>query len=92
VLRPVLKLQNDIFIQIFKDYAVRKISDFTSLKNEQKINFTEQSLQRYCPENTFIGITIGMPHSGRNNGLSFGQQIFYQKDHHHAFRKNQKSD
>ncbi|REC41310.1 MULTISPECIES: glyoxalase [Chryseobacterium] len=61
VLRPVLKLQNDIFIQIFKDYAVRKISDFTSLKNEQKINFTEQSLQKdIALKNTFIGITIGM--------------------------------
>lgn len=61
VLRPVLKLQNDIFIQIFRDYAMRKMSDFTSLKNEQKINFTEQSLQKdIALKNTFIGITIGM--------------------------------
>lgn len=61
VLRPVLKLQNDIFIQIFRDYAMRKMSDFTSLKNEQKINFTEQSLQKdIALKNTYIGITIGM--------------------------------
>jgi hypothetical protein len=61
VLRPVLKLQNDIFMQVFRDYAVRKISDFTSLKNEQKINFTEQSLQKdIALKNTFIGMTIGM--------------------------------
>ncbi|SIT19736.1 hypothetical protein [Chryseobacterium gambrini] len=61
VLRPVLKLQNDIFIQIFRDYAMRKMSDFTSLKNEQKINFTEQSLQKDSAlKNTFIGMTIGM--------------------------------
>ncbi|MDN4014099.1 glyoxalase [Chryseobacterium gambrini] len=61
VLRPVLKLQNDIFIQIFRDYAMRKMSDFTSLKNEQKINFTEQSLQKdIALKNTFIGMTIGM--------------------------------
>lgn len=61
VLRPVLKLQNDIFIQIFRDYAVRKISDFSFLKNEQKINFTEQSLQKdIALKNTFIGMTIGM--------------------------------
>ncbi|MBL7880593.1 MAG: glyoxalase [Chryseobacterium gambrini] len=61
VLRPVLKLQNDIFMQIFRDYAMRKMSDFTSLKNEQKINFTEQSLQKdIALKNTYIGITIGM--------------------------------
>ena len=61
VLRPVLKLQNDIFMQVFRDYAMRKMSDFTSLKNEQKINFTEQSLQKdIALKNTFIGITIGM--------------------------------
>lgn len=61
VLRPVLKLQNDIFIQIFRDYAVRKISEFTSLKNEQKINFTEQSLQKdIALKNTYLGMTIGM--------------------------------
>lgn len=61
VLRPVLKLQNDIFIQIFRDYAMRKMSDFTSLKNEQKINFTKQSLQKdIALKNTFIGMTIGM--------------------------------
>lgn len=61
VLRPVLKLQNDIFIQIFRDYAMRKMSDFTSLKNEQKINFAEQALQKdIALKNTYIGITIGM--------------------------------
>lgn len=61
VLRPVLKLQNDIFIQIFRDYAMRKMSDFTSLKNEQKINFTEQSLQKdIALKNTYLGMTIGM--------------------------------
>lgn len=61
VLRPVLKLQNDIFIQIFREYAVRKISDFSSLKNEQKINFTEQSLQKDSAlKNTYIGMTVGM--------------------------------
>ncbi|WP_336690413.1 MULTISPECIES: glyoxalase [unclassified Chryseobacterium] len=61
VLRPVLKLQNDIFMQVLRDYAVRKISDFTSLKSEQKINFTEQSLQKdIALKNTFIGMTIGM--------------------------------
>ncbi|MDO3423400.1 glyoxalase [Chryseobacterium sp. APV1] len=61
VLRPVLKLQNDIFIQIFRDYAMRKMSDFTSLKNEQKINFTEQSLQKdIALKNTYLGMIIGM--------------------------------
>lgn len=60
-LRPVLKLQNEIYLIFFKDYALHKISDFDTLKKEQKINFTDQSLQKdNALRNTMIGITIGM--------------------------------
>ncbi|WP_294322821.1 glyoxalase [uncultured Chryseobacterium sp.] len=60
-LRPVLKLQNEIYLMLFKDYALRKISDFDTLKREQKITFIDQSLQKdNALRNTFIGITIGM--------------------------------
>lgn len=61
VLRPVLKLQNEIYIMLFRDYAVSKISDFSSLNTEKKINFIDQSLQKdHALRNTFIGMTIGM--------------------------------
>lgn len=61
VLRPVLKLQNEIYLMLFRDYALRKISDFNSLKTEKKLSFIDQSLQKdNALRNTFIGITIGM--------------------------------
>ncbi|WP_294241030.1 MULTISPECIES: glyoxalase [Chryseobacterium] len=60
-LRPVLKLQNDISLMLFKDYALRKTSDFETLKKEKKILFIDQSLQKdNALRNTFIGMTIGM--------------------------------
>lgn len=60
-LRPVLKLQNDIFLMLFKDYALGKASDFEMLKTEKKINFIDQSLQKdNALRNAFIGMTIGM--------------------------------
>ncbi len=60
-LRPVLKLQNEIYLMLFKDYALRKTSDFDTLKKEQKLNFIDQSLQKdNALRNIFIGITVGM--------------------------------
>ena len=60
-LRPVLKLQNEIFLMLFRDYAMRKTSDFDTLKKEKKILFIDQSLQKdNALRNTFIGMTIGM--------------------------------
>ena len=61
VLRPVLKLQNEIYLMLFRDYALRKISDFNYLKTEKKLSFIDQSLQNdNVLRNTFIGMTIGM--------------------------------
>jgi hypothetical protein len=61
VLRSVLKLQNEIYLLLFNDYASQKISDFTSLTIDKKLNFIEQSLQKdNVLRNTFIGMTIGM--------------------------------
>ncbi|MDQ1161310.1 hypothetical protein QE422_001678 [Chryseobacterium sp. SORGH_AS 447] len=60
-LRPVLKLQNEIYLMLFKDYALGKISDFDTLKKEKKILFIDQSLQKdHALRNIFIGMTIGM--------------------------------
>ncbi|WP_295222710.1 glyoxalase [uncultured Chryseobacterium sp.] len=60
-LRPVLKLQNDISLMLFKDYVLGKASDFDTLKKEKKILFIDHSLQKdNALRNTFIGMTIGM--------------------------------
>ncbi|WP_374462132.1 glyoxalase [Chryseobacterium taeanense] len=61
VLRPVLKLQNEIYIMLFRDYALQKNSDFSSLNAEKKINFIDQNLQKdHALRNIFIGMTVGM--------------------------------
>ncbi|WP_263602577.1 glyoxalase [Chryseobacterium sp. PET-29] len=60
-LRPILKLQNEIYLMLFQDYAGSKIPDFNSLTTDKKINFIEQSLRKdHALRNIFIGMTIGM--------------------------------
>lgn len=60
-LRPVLKLQNNLYLALFKTYAERQKVDVVSLKPEKKRIFIEQSLQKDSVlKNTMIGMTIGM--------------------------------
>ena len=60
-LRPVLKLQNEVFLAVFENYAIKLKSDFKTLSTEKKRIFIEQSIQKdVALKNTLIGITIGM--------------------------------
>lgn len=60
-LRPILKLQNDLYFSLFTNYALRQKADFSSLSISKKQIFIEQSIQKDAVlKNTFIGITIGM--------------------------------
>lgn len=60
-LRPVLKLQNELYLALFKTYSERQKVDVISLKPEKKRIFIEQSLQKDSVlKNTMIGMTIGM--------------------------------
>lgn len=60
-LRPILKLQNDLYFSFFINYALRQKADFSSLSISKKQIFIEQSIQKDAVlKNTFIGITIGM--------------------------------
>jgi len=60
-LRPILKLQNDLYISLFTSYAIRQNSDFNALSSTKKAVMIEQSLQKdNVLKNTFIGMTIGM--------------------------------
>ena len=61
ILRPVLKLQNELYLSFFINYAIRQNADFNSLSTEKKSDFIEQSLQKHnILKNIFIGMTIGM--------------------------------
>jgi hypothetical protein len=60
-LRPILKLQNELYISLFINYTIRQNADFNTLTTAKKNIFIEQSLQKdFVLKNTFIGITIGM--------------------------------
>lgn len=60
-LRPVLKLQNDLYLLLFINFAIRQNADFNLLSTEKKNLFIEKSLKNdLVLKNTFIGMTIGM--------------------------------
>ncbi|WP_295334175.1 glyoxalase [Flavobacterium sp.] len=45
-LRPILKLQNDLFIQVFINYAIKQKNVFFSLSPEKKLSYIENVIQR----------------------------------------------
>ncbi|KEY20060.1 hypothetical protein [Kaistella antarctica] len=60
-LRPILKLQNDLYLTLFNSYATRQKADYETLSGAKKRAFMEQSLQKdMVLKNTFIGITVGL--------------------------------
>ncbi|MCD1116385.1 glyoxalase [Chryseobacterium turcicum] len=60
-LRPILKLQNDLYLSLFINYAIRQNADFKSLSTPKKNVMIEQSIQKDNGlKNIFIGMTIGM--------------------------------
>ena len=60
-LRPILKLQNDLFIQVFINYAVKQKNVFFDYSPEKKIAYIEHALQRDMKfRNALKGIIIGL--------------------------------
>lgn len=60
-LRPILKFQNDLFIEVFKNYATKQKGVFFSLSPEKKMQYIENSIQRDIKfRNSLKGIVIGM--------------------------------
>ena len=61
VLRPILKLQNTIFVSVFLDELRRKKQDFTTFNSEEK----HKAIQRHLNTNSslkqrFLGIVMGL--------------------------------
>lgn len=61
VLRPILKLQNIIFVSVFLDELRRKKQDFTTFNSEDKY----KAIQRHLNTNSslkqrFLGIVMGL--------------------------------
>lgn len=76
-LRPILKLQNELYLYLFTNYAIRQNADFNSLSTAKKSDFIEQSLQKdNILKNIFIGMTIGMFTLQELEVYSFDSKVF----------------
>ena len=61
VLRPIIKLQNDLFVEVFKNYVNKHKCSFYDLTVEKKMNYIENSIQRDIKfRNSLKGMVIGL--------------------------------
>jgi hypothetical protein len=60
-LRPILKTQNDLFIEVFKNYALKQKNVFYSLSPDKKNVYIENVIQKDIKfRNSLKGIVIGL--------------------------------
>ena len=60
-IRPILKLQNDLFVDVFKNYISKHKNDFYSYSTEKKLQFIENSIQKDIKfRNSLKGMVIGL--------------------------------
>lgn len=60
-LRPILKLQNDLFIEVFKNHISKHKNDFYLYSVEKKLQFIENTIQKDIKfRNALKGIVIGL--------------------------------
>ena len=60
-LRPILKTQNDLFIQVFINYAIKQKNVFFSLTPEKKMVYIENVIQRDIKfRNSLKGMIIAL--------------------------------
>lgn len=61
VLRPILKLQNDLFIASFANYVSKNKMDFYTLSAEKKMAVMENAIQKDIKfRNSLKGMVIGL--------------------------------
>lgn len=59
-LRPILKIQNDLLLLVFKNYITKQKVDFAVLSPEKKMQFIENAIQRDIKfRNSLKGMVIG---------------------------------
>lgn len=60
-LRPILKLQNDLFVLVFINYAVKQKNTFFDLSPEKKLAYIENTIHRDIKfRNSLKGMVIGL--------------------------------
>ena len=59
-LRPIAKLQNDLFVEVFRNYIQKHKNAFHNFSIEKKFQFIENAIQRDIKfRNSLKGIMIG---------------------------------
>jgi hypothetical protein len=59
-LRPILKVQNDLFLAVFKNYVVKQRIEFHSMSPEKKMTIIDHAIQRDTKfRNILKGMIIG---------------------------------
>ena len=59
-LRPVIKLQNGLFVEVFRNYIKKHKNSFHTYSVEKKLSFIENAIQRDIKfRNSLKGIVIG---------------------------------
>lgn len=59
-LRPIIKLQHDLFIEVFKNYISKHKNVFYDLSIEKKINYIENAIHKDIKfRNSIKGMVIG---------------------------------
>lgn len=60
-LRPILQLQNDLLVDVFRNYIVKNKVHFQEFNVERKLQFIENSIQRDIKfRNALKGMVIGL--------------------------------
>ena len=61
IITPILKFQNELFIEVFRNYAMKQKGVYFSLSPEKKENYIENAIQRDIKfRNSLKGIVFGM--------------------------------
>ena len=61
VLRPILKLQNDLLIEIFKSYCSKRKSTFYKLSDKERMVYTDQAVRKDMKFKHYLeGIVTGI--------------------------------
>ena len=60
-IRPILKLQNDLFLEVFKNYIAKHKNDFYAFTVDKKLQFIENAIQKDIKfRNSLKGMVIGL--------------------------------
>lgn len=60
VLRPIIKLQNELLLEVFKNYIKKNKNVFYEIKLEERIKYIENAIQKDIKfRNSLKGIIIG---------------------------------